>query len=104
MDNKESNMDDSNDTQPNNSTESPEPIAYQNYIEDISDKVSFNGSLVAEDQKNNYRYVPLIDGIYRFDTNLSSGGSVIIRVSDENEDSIDYNYDALTIRISKWYL
>ena len=99
LDNKEPNMDDSGNTQPNNPTESQEPIAYQNYIEDISDKVSFNGSLIAEDQKDNYRYIPLIDGIYRFDTNLSSGGSVIIRVSDENEDSIDYNYDALTINL-----
>ena len=97
LDNKEPNMDDSGDTQPNNPTESQEPIAYQNYIEDISDKVSFNGSLIAEDQKDNYRYIPLIDGVYRFDTNLSSGGSVIVRISGENDKSIDYNYDALSI-------
>lgn len=95
----ESDMEVHDDTPPNNPTESPEPIGHQNYLEDISDKISFSGSLVAEDQKDNYKYIPLIDGIYRFDTNLSSGGSVIIRISDENEDSIDYNYDALTINL-----
>ncbi len=99
FDNNKSYMEDNNDVQHNNPTNSPEPMEYQNYIEDVSDKVSFSGSLIAENQKDTYRYIPLISGTYRFDTNLSSGGSVIIRISDENKGSIDYNYDALTINL-----
>lgn len=99
LDDNKSYMEDFDEAQHNNPTESPEPIEYQNYIEDISNKVSYSGSLIVEDQKDTYRYIPLIGGTYRFDTNLSSGGSVIIRISDENEDSIDYNYDALTINL-----
>ena len=72
-----------------------------NYIEDVSNQHTFSGSIIADNQKDTYKYIASVDGTYHFDTNLSSGGSVIVRISGENEDDIDYNYDALSVDLEE---
>ena len=66
-------------------------------MDDISDLRSINGSLVKENQKDEYVYVAPTDGTYRFYADLSSGGEVLIRLSDENGESLNYGTNALTI-------
>lgn len=66
-------------------------------ISDLSGQTAVSGSITYKDQKNKYYYTAQNSGTYRFDTNLSSGGSVRVYIYGENGNSIDYNYDALTI-------
>lgn len=64
---------------------------------DITGKTDVSGFIVNKDQKDEYVYAVSIDGIYRFDANLSSGGEVIIRISGENGKSLDYGINGLTV-------
>lgn len=66
-------------------------------ISDLTGNTSVSGSITYQDQKNRYYYTAPNSGTYRFDTNLSSGGSVRVHIYGENGNSIDYDYDALTI-------
>lgn len=66
-------------------------------MDDISDLRSINGSLVKENQKDEYVYVAPTDGTYRFYADLSSGGEILIRLCDENGESLNYGTNALTI-------
>ena len=68
-------------------------------MDDISDLRSINGSLVKENQKDEYVYVAPTDGTYRFYADLSSGGEILIRLCDENGESLNYGTNALTINL-----
>lgn len=74
-------------------------IGVPNSIKNISGTTTVTGSITYQDQKDKFLYTAPISGIYRFDTNLSSGGSVRIYLYGENGNSIDYDYDALTIEL-----
>ncbi len=67
---------------------------------DISDVRSVNGSLIEESQKNEYVYVASTDGTYRFYADLSSGGEISIRLSDENGETLKHEINALTIELT----
>lgn len=64
---------------------------------DISDQYSVVGKISYEGQVDKYSYTAQVSGTYRFDTDLSSGGGVIVEISGENGNSIKWGYDALTI-------
>ena len=66
-------------------------------ITDITGNSSVFGNITYQDQKDRYYYSAPITGTYHFNTNLSSGGSVIVRISGENSKSINYDFDSLTI-------
>ena len=78
------------------------PIA----INDITGSVSFSGKIEYKDQGNQYLYTTTTSGTYRFDTDLSAGGSVQIRISGENGNFIATSVDSLTIDLQagKTYL
>lgn len=69
------------------------PIA----LTDINGSRSITGSITYQDQKDKYLYTAPVDGTYRLDTNLSSGGEVRLRISGENGNSINYGTNGLTI-------
>ena len=66
-------------------------------IIDISGQTSVTGNITYRDQKDKYYYTAPTSGTYRFDTNLSSGGEVRVRISGENDDSLKYDTNALSI-------
>ncbi|HJB05871.1 MAG TPA: hypothetical protein H9715_08980, partial [Candidatus Merdibacter merdigallinarum] len=63
---------------------------------DISGNTSVSGSIVYQDQKDRYLYTAPISGTYYFSTNLSAGGEVRVRISGENERSLNYGTNGLT--------
>ena len=65
----------------------------------ISGKTSVVGSISYQDQKDKYYYTAPTNGTYRFDTNLSAGGGVYVRISGENGNSLNYGSNALTIEL-----
>ena len=82
-----------NDTIPTNQ-EVTNPI---NYMEDITGKTSISGFINEDCKKNSYKFTSKVSGTYRFDTNLSAGGEVRIRISGENGKSLNYGTNGLTI-------
>ena len=68
-----------------------------NYLEDITGKTVFSGSIVEEGQKNNYKFTSKVAGTYHFSSDLSAGGEIRVRICGENGESIDYGTNALTI-------
>ncbi len=68
-------------------------------IRDIMENTSVSGSMVYRNQKDRYRYTALTSGTYRFDTVLSSGGQVDVRISGQNGQSIKEVANGLTIEL-----
>ncbi|MBD5554505.1 MAG: hypothetical protein HDQ95_03935 [Roseburia sp.] len=64
---------------------------------DITGSTAVSGSITYQDQKDHYRYTAPTSGTYRFSTDLSAGGEVRVRISGENNRSIDSGTNALTI-------
>lgn len=50
-------------------------------IEDIAGVSTVTGKIKNEGQKNRYKFTSGVNGVYRFDSDLSAGGSVKIRIS-----------------------
>ena len=89
-----------NSTPPKNDDDSVETDNTDNYINQLLDITAANsasGSLTESDQKDCYRYTALIGGTYRFSTDRSAGGAARVRISGENNRSIDSGTNALTI-------
>ena len=84
-------------SQPDTSEKSQVPVTLADKFKDISNNKSFDGNITKEDQRDRYKYTAEVDGTYCFDTDLSAGGSVIVRISGENDESINYSYDRLII-------
>ncbi len=75
-------------------SKAPEPSP-----EDITGKTSVDGTIDERGQKNLYRYTAPVSGVYRFDSDLSAGGQVCIRISGENGVSVSYGTNGLTINL-----
>ena len=67
--------------------------------QNITGVSQITGNITYIDQKNRYIYTAPVSGIYRFDTNRSSGSDVTVRVSGENGNGIDYNTNSLSIEL-----
>lgn len=70
-------------------------------IDDITGSSSLSGSITYQDQKDRYYYTAPTSGTYRFDTDLSAGGQVRIRISGENGSSLNSNYNGLSIDLEE---
>lgn len=72
----------------------------------ITEGALIEGSITYQDQIDKYLYTAPINGIYRFDTELSAGGKVRVQVSGENGNFIDSGINGLTIDLEagKTYL
>lgn len=70
-------------------------------IIDITGQKTISGNIYYEGQKDKYLFTTSSNGIYRFDTDLSSGGEVRIRISGENGNSIDSDLNGLTIELEE---
>lgn len=70
-------------------------------ITDVEGNGPLYGSITYQDQRDKYRYTAPVSGTYRLDTDLSSGGEIRIRISGENENSINYGTNGLTIDLEK---
>ena len=95
-----SSNDTQNSTPPESDEDSVETDNTDNYIDQLVDITATNcasGSITDSGQKDCYRYTALISGTYRFGTDLSAGGEVRVRISGENNRSIDSGTNALTI-------
>ena len=68
-------------------------------IRDIMENTSVAGSMLYRNQKDRYRYTALTSGTYRFDTVLSSGGQVDVRISGQNGQRIKEVANGLTIEL-----
>ena len=68
-----------------------------NYIKDITGQTSISGSINEEGQKNSYKFTSKVGGTYRFYTDLSAGGEVRVRISGENDETINSGTNAVTI-------
>ena len=68
-------------------------------VTDITGKTSASGSITYQDQKDRYRYMASVSGTYRFDTNLSAGGEVRVRISGENGKSLIDRTNGVTINL-----
>ncbi|MBM6870820.1 hypothetical protein, partial [Pseudoflavonifractor phocaeensis] len=64
-------------------------IGAPNPIEDATGSVRLSGKLTYKGQKDRYHYIAHTSGIYRFSTDLSAGGEVRVRISGENDKSLD---------------
>lgn len=69
-------------------------------IQDITGISTVSGNMIYQNQKDRYDYTAPISGTYRFDTVLSSGGEVRVRLSGKNGKNIDYNTNGLTIDLT----
>ena len=69
-------------------------------IHNITGSSTVSGSITYCDQKDRYLYTASISGTYRFDTVLSSGGEVRVRLGGKNGKNIDYNTNGLTIDLT----
>lgn len=78
-------------------TEMPTRSSMISVITDVTNMRSFQGQIKEKAQVDRYRYTTSVSGTYRFDTDLSSGGEVRVRVSGENGKSIDHGSKGLTI-------
>lgn len=74
-------------------------IGVPNELADVTGSTSVSGSITYQDQNDQYRYVAPVSGRYRFDSDLSAGGSVKIRISGENGNSLSSSTNALTINL-----
>lgn len=93
-----------NSTPPKNDDDSVETDNTDNYINQLVDITAANsasGSLTESGQKDCYRYTALIGGTYRFSTDRSAGGAARVRISGENNRSIDSGTNALTIDLEQ---
>ena len=69
-------------------------------IQDITGISTVSGNMIYQNQKDRYDYTAPISGTYRFDTVLSSGGEVRVRLGGKNGKNIDYNTNGLTIDLT----
>jgi len=67
-----------------------------NTIKNITGSTTIKGSIREENQKDKYKFATSLSGTYRFDTDLSTGGKVLVRISGETGSSIKYNTNSLT--------
>lgn len=70
-------------------------------VEDVSLEDVVSGEICYQDQENKYRYTASVFGRYRFDTDLSAGGEVLIRVSGENGNFIQDGINGMTIELDQ---
>lgn len=85
-------------------TESNEDAAssingYGSSYGDIKGRTSISGSITYRDQEDKYQFTTSVGGTYRFDTDLSSGGKVWVRIRGGNGNSIDYGINGLTTEL-----
>ena len=92
--NKESSDDSGNTNTTSDAKDTSEP---KDHFEDITGEESISGRITEDGQINSYKYTAQVDGTYRFDADLSSGGKVRIRISGENEVPLDYGTNTLAI-------
>ena len=71
-----------------------ETASMMNHMEDITERTSISGRIDEEGQKNSYMFKAEVEGTYRFDTDLSSGGKVQVRISGENDETISSGINA----------
>ncbi|MBM6872031.1 hypothetical protein, partial [Pseudoflavonifractor phocaeensis] len=64
-------------------------IGVPNPVEDATGSTQISGSLTYKGQEDRYQYTAPTSGIYRFSTDLSAGGEVRVRISGENDKSLD---------------
>lgn len=69
----------------------------ENYLNDITGKVTVSGSIVREEESDRYTYIAPTDGTYHFSSDLSSGGEIRISMSGENDELINYGVNELSI-------
>lgn len=74
-------------------------IGVPNAVTDITGSQSVVGSITYQDQEDQYYYTAPISGTYRFDTELSAGAEVQIRISGANGNSLNYGTNALTMEL-----
>ena len=71
-------------------------VGVPNSIKEISGDGPIYGSITYKNQEDRYLYTVPVSGTYRFDTDLSAGGEVIVNLYGENGNYIASNWNNLT--------